>query len=165
LRTASDTDILSQMPEERKKKNPAAVALGRLGGRKRAATLSAEELSEQGKRAAAARWAKSKTLEATPEVQGPSVARSEPEREPERVHASFDGHDSNAIQALRDQGYEVSEPAYHPDGALRVNVRSHDVAAWVTSGLELLDLAAGRVTLEAIKNRWRGERRSAAAGG
>jgi hypothetical protein len=42
-----------QMAEE-KRKNPAAVALGRLGRKKRAATLSAEDLSAQGKKAAAA---------------------------------------------------------------------------------------------------------------
>ena len=81
------------------------------------------------------------------------------------AEANFDGHDSNAIQALGDQGYEVGEPALHPDGFTRVNVRSHDVSAWVTTGEELLDLAAGRVTLEEIMNRRRSERRSAAAGG
>ena len=47
-----------------KAKNPAAVALGRLGGLKggpaRAAKLSAAELSEQGQKAAEARWAKRK---------------------------------------------------------------------------------------------------------
>jgi len=44
-------------------KNPAAVALGRLGGRKggkaRAAKLTPEQRSEIAKKAAAARWAKS----------------------------------------------------------------------------------------------------------
>jgi len=159
------------MAEERRK-NPAAVALGRLGGRKRAATLTAEELSEQGKRAAAVRWASLKPkLESSegyseePDSAKPeqvSEARSEPVRE---VEASFDSHDSNAIQALRDQGYEVGEPAIHPDGCVRVNVRSHDVSAWVTTGRELLDLAAGRATLEEIMNRRRSEHRSAAAGG
>jgi len=43
-------------------KNPAAVALGRLGGKKggraRAAQLSAERRSEIARRAAAARWAR-----------------------------------------------------------------------------------------------------------
>jgi hypothetical protein len=43
-------------------KNPAAVELGRLGGKKggkaRAAKLTAKERSEIAKRAAAARWAK-----------------------------------------------------------------------------------------------------------
>jgi hypothetical protein len=45
-----------------KRKNPAAVALGRKGGKKggkaRAEKLSAEELSEQGRKAVQARWAK-----------------------------------------------------------------------------------------------------------
>jgi hypothetical protein len=49
------------MPKERRK-NPAAVKLGRLGGLKggkaRAEKLSARELSEQGRRAAHARWKK-----------------------------------------------------------------------------------------------------------
>lgn len=40
-----------------KRKDPAAVALGRKGGKTRAKTLSAKELSEQGKKAAEARWA------------------------------------------------------------------------------------------------------------
>jgi hypothetical protein len=45
-----------------KRKNPAAVALGRKGGLKggkaRAEKLSPEELSEQGRKAVEARWAK-----------------------------------------------------------------------------------------------------------
>jgi len=45
-----------------KKKNPAAVALGRKGGLKggkaRAAKLTKEQLSEAGKKAARARWNK-----------------------------------------------------------------------------------------------------------
>ena len=163
--------MLSQMPED-KKKNPAAVALGRRGGRKRAANLSAQELSEQGKRAAAARWAKSKLPGDSSEdpVERPDLAQpgavSEAKPEPIRaVEATFDARDSNAIQALTDQGYEVGEPALHPDGFMRVNVRSHDVSAWVATGRELLDLAAGRVTLQEITNRRRSEYRSAAAGG
>lgn len=47
-------------PEEPSKKNPAAVALGRLGGQKggkaRAAKLSAKRRSEIARRAAKARW-------------------------------------------------------------------------------------------------------------
>lgn len=46
----------------KKRKNPAAVALGRKGGLKggkaRAEKLSAEELSEQGRNAVLARWTK-----------------------------------------------------------------------------------------------------------
>jgi hypothetical protein len=42
------------------KKNSAAVALGRKGGKKRAQNLSAEELSEQGRKAVQARWNKAK---------------------------------------------------------------------------------------------------------
>ena len=42
------------------KKNPHAVALGRKGGKARAAILSKEELSKQGREAVMARWAKTK---------------------------------------------------------------------------------------------------------
>jgi hypothetical protein len=45
-----------------KRKNPAAVALGRKGGKKggpaRAASLTKEQLSESGRNAVMARWAK-----------------------------------------------------------------------------------------------------------
>src|SRR6266516_785645 len=48
-----------------KKKNPAAVALGRKGGKKggpaRAAKLSPEQRSESARKAVQARWAKGKT--------------------------------------------------------------------------------------------------------
>lgn len=53
-----------QFPVRPKKKNPAAVALGKLGGvkggRARAAKLSAEERKTIAQRAAQARWAKGK---------------------------------------------------------------------------------------------------------
>jgi hypothetical protein len=49
-------------PEAKREKNPAAVALGRLGGMKggkaRAAKLSAKKRAEIAKKAAAARWRK-----------------------------------------------------------------------------------------------------------
>jgi len=49
-------------PEAQSSKNPAAVALGRLGGRKgglaRATKLSALQRSQIAKKAAAARWGK-----------------------------------------------------------------------------------------------------------
>ena len=41
-------------------KNPHAVALGRKGGKARAANLTKQELSEQGRKAVMARWAKAK---------------------------------------------------------------------------------------------------------
>jgi hypothetical protein len=51
-----------QFPSQPKKKNPAAVALGKLGGIKggkaRAAKLSEERRKEIAQRAAQARWAK-----------------------------------------------------------------------------------------------------------
>ena len=55
--------IIDIMPKRSgKKKNPAAVALGRLGGKKggpaTAAKLSPKERSESARRAALARWSK-----------------------------------------------------------------------------------------------------------
>jgi hypothetical protein len=57
--------IIGQLEEpHHPKKNPAAVALGRLGGLKggkaRAATLSKAERSESAKKAARARWGKNR---------------------------------------------------------------------------------------------------------
>jgi len=153
---------------EEKRKNPAAVALGRLGGQKRAATLSAEDLSAQGRKAAAARWGKAASADPlSGGGESPISARPEPvvQANPDPVgalEANLEGRDSNAMLALREQGYEVGEPATHPDGVTRVAVRSHDVSAWVRTGAELIDLAAGRVTLEEIVS-WR--HRSAAAAG
>jgi len=42
----------------RRKKNPAAVSLGRLGGRARAKNAPASKLSQIGKKGAKARWKK-----------------------------------------------------------------------------------------------------------
>jgi hypothetical protein len=43
-----------------KKKNPAAVALGKLGGKARAKNAPPKKLSQIGKKGAAARWGKAK---------------------------------------------------------------------------------------------------------
>jgi hypothetical protein len=59
----------------------------------------------------------------------------------------------SAIQALNDQGYEVGETAQHPDGILRIAVRSKDASAWVNVDQELADLAAGRITLREVASR------------
>ena len=162
--------MLLQMSEE-KKKNRAAVALGRRGGKMRAARLSAEELSAQGKRAAAIRWGKVEVPKEEPMV---GIALPEPARveaviaPPESVRTPeprIESRDSNVILTLKEQGYEVGELVLHPDGFWRVNVRSREFSAWVTAGEELLDLAAGRLTLEAVMKRRQMERRSAVAGG
>lgn len=54
------TESETSLPEANEGKNPAAVALGRLGGKKggpaRAARLSAEQRTEIARRAAQARW-------------------------------------------------------------------------------------------------------------
>ena len=51
----------------KKRKNPAAVALGRKGGKKggpaRAAKMTAKERSESARKAVLARWAKAKVQE------------------------------------------------------------------------------------------------------
>ena len=52
------------LPTMSKRKNPAAVALGRKGGKKggpaRAAKMTAQERSESARKAVLARWAKAK---------------------------------------------------------------------------------------------------------
>jgi hypothetical protein len=66
----STSDELLPDPDEGK--NPAAVALGRLGGKKaRAEKLTAEQRSEIARRAAAARW-------------GTSVRQQTPKMDPTR---------------------------------------------------------------------------------
>ena len=56
-------DQLTESSQDSPKKNPAAVALGRLGGLKggkaRAKKMTAEERSESARKAAKARWEKS----------------------------------------------------------------------------------------------------------
>ena len=73
------------------KKNPAAVALGRLGGLKggkaRAEKLSAQELSEQGRNAINARWAKHRAEKARQADQSATTSEQDtiiylPEDEP-----------------------------------------------------------------------------------
>ena len=57
--------VVAQQPEPHSIKNPAAVALGKLGGLKggkaRAETLSAQQRSEIARNAAKARWSKQKS--------------------------------------------------------------------------------------------------------
>jgi len=51
------------MDKPKKKKNPAAVALGRKGGQNSRVNLSPEERAELARRAAAARWDKTQKEE------------------------------------------------------------------------------------------------------
>jgi hypothetical protein len=73
-----------------KRKNPAAVALGRKGGlkggRARALKLSREELSEQGRKAVEARWEKyyAEKAKAEAEQQAKSDAPFTPTAKPKR---------------------------------------------------------------------------------
>jgi hypothetical protein len=61
---ATEMEDIIKKPSQERKKNKAAVALGRLGGRKggkaRAEKLSPEERKEIARKAAQARWSKSK---------------------------------------------------------------------------------------------------------
>ena len=54
-------------------KNAAAVALGRLGGKARAARMSKEEIAASAKKANAARWPKKPVAEAAVEGAPPKV--------------------------------------------------------------------------------------------
>jgi len=79
------------------------------------------------------------------EIQQPSLEKSEPAIKPVCDAEVNSGHDSNAIQALKDQGYEVGGPVVHPDDFTRATV-----------------LAAGWATLEEIMNWRRSQHRSSA---
>jgi len=83
-------------------------------------------------------------------VQPPIPSPAAEVAKPERV--TVPSRDS-MLQALRDQGYEVSEAARHPDGQERILVRSHDRSAWVNVVQELQDLVASRTTLAELSVR------------
>ena len=53
------------------------------------------------------------------------------------------------IEALREQGFEIHESVMSTEGMI-YGVRSTAASAWVKGGGELLDLAAGRITLAEI---------------
>jgi hypothetical protein len=53
------------------------------------------------------------------------------------------------IAALREQGFEIHESVMSTEGMI-YGVRSAAASAWVKGGDELLDLAAGRITLAEI---------------
>jgi hypothetical protein len=53
-------DTINGVPGKRKRKNPAAVALGRRGGARSRINLAPEQRTALGRKAAAARWAKTK---------------------------------------------------------------------------------------------------------
>lgn len=61
--------MTSEKPAE---KNPAAVALGRLGGKASREALTAEEASERGRRIVNARWKKAKTKAVGDETKKPN---------------------------------------------------------------------------------------------
>lgn len=62
--SVANLPVMDSIPDEDTGKNPAAVALGKLGGRKgglaRAANLSPKKRSQIARKAAKARWGKTK---------------------------------------------------------------------------------------------------------
>lgn len=72
----SIADQVAESAEDNPGKNPAAVALGRMGGKKggpaRAAKLSAKERSEIARKAARARWDEYRSSEAEDDRHGTS---------------------------------------------------------------------------------------------
>lgn len=58
----------------------------------------------------------------------------------------------SALEALKDQGFEIGESAIE-DGQERVRIRSREDSALVRSGQELWELAAGRLTLADLARR------------
>ena len=61
----------------------------------------------------------------------------------------MDGVSESVLQALREQGFEIHESVMITE-AMICGVRSSVTSAWVKGGDELLDLAAGRITLAEI---------------
>ena len=61
----------------------------------------------------------------------------------------MDSVSESVIQALREQGFEIHESVMSTEGMI-YGVRSTAASAWVKGGDELLDLAAGRITLAEI---------------
>ncbi len=61
----------------------------------------------------------------------------------------MDGVSESVIQGLRAQGFEIHESVMSTEGMI-YGVRSTAASAWVKGGDELLDLAAGRITLAEI---------------
>ena len=61
----------------------------------------------------------------------------------------MDGLSESVIEALREQGFKIHESVMSTEGMI-YGVRSSVTSAWVKGGDELLDLAAGRITLAEI---------------
>ena len=64
----------------------------------------------------------------------------------------MDGVSESVLEALREQGFEIHESVMSMEGMI-YGVRSSVASAWVKGGEELLDLAAGRITLAEISIR------------
>ena len=62
-------------------------------------------------------------------------------------------HNDAALEALKEQGFEIGEAVLHEDGGGQYRIHSKGDWAWVKAGQELWDLAAGRLTLPEINAR------------
>jgi hypothetical protein len=60
--------------------------------------------------------------------------------------------DIPALEVLKDQGFEIGESAIQ-DGQMRIRIRSREDSALVEIGLDLWELAAGRLTLADLAQR------------
>jgi hypothetical protein len=65
-------------------------------------------------------------------------------------------HNDAVLQLLKEQGFEIGESVIHNEH-LRVRIRSKDDSALVEIGRDLLELAAGRLTLADIGRRKAGQ--------
>jgi hypothetical protein len=62
-----------------------------------------------------------------------------------------------ALEALKEQGFEIGESVMRQDGRVQHAIRSKNESAWVETGQELWNLAAGRLTLANINDRRRAD--------
>ncbi len=62
-----------------------------------------------------------------------------------------------ALEALKEQGFEIVETVLSEEGRVLIGVRSKDDSALVEIGQDLWDLAAARLTLAEINARRRPE--------
>jgi hypothetical protein len=61
----------------------------------------------------------------------------------------MDSVSESLIQTLREQGFEIHDRVMSTEGMI-YGVRSTSTSAWVKGGEELLNFAAGRITLAEI---------------
>ncbi len=117
-------------------------------------------------RAAAIKWLLAWALKQKPSTKSTAVPVEEEESRPPvpepviapppipvSAKSGPEPSQESAIQELKDRGYEVGEIAQHPDGKLRIAVRSRNGFAWVNVEQELAELASGRTNLREVAAR------------